>query len=150
MLGKWTIETDLLGYWEWDRFGHRSFKVARQHKKALHNLQRALRHLGVVVNKVEIEYYSPPPQLTDPVPVSTEGQAIPKADLLHLPPPFVGGDYILLLNVFFPPKYMAAVKELPHVTSITPQEERYRANYARIAVYPRSPFWEFVHDFWHT
>lgn len=147
-LGEWTVETDLLGYWEMDMVGHPSiFKVARQHKKAFRNLQRALRHLGVVVNKVEIEDYFPPPQLIDPVPVSTEGQATLRVDPLQfLPPPFVGGDHILLLDVSFPPKYVAAVRELSHVTSVTSQEERCRTSYVRSTVYPKSPVLEFFHD----
>lgn len=147
MLGNWTIETDLLGYWEMDTLGYSSsFKLTRQHKRPFRKLQRALRRLGVVVNKVEIEDYVPPAQFIEPVAVSTEGQAALRPDLVHLPSPFVGGEHKLLLDVSFPPEYVATVRELSHVTSVTSQQERHRTNYVRSTVYPKSPLLEFLYD----
>ena len=144
MLDKWKIETNLLGYWEIDQLIY-SFKVAQKHRKAFRNLQRALRHLGVVVHKVEVEVYCPPPKLIDPVPISTEGQAMLRGNS-SLPPPFAGGEHLLLLDASFPPKYVDAVRELPHVTCVAPQEERHRTDYVRWTVHPRSAILEFFND----
>ena len=143
-MSKWTIETDLVGYWEIG-LGRHPFKIARKHRRAYRELQKALRNLGVVVHKTEVESYCPKPALTDPVPVSADGQAILERSLPVTLPPF-GGEHLLLLDASFTPGHVAAVKRLPHVTNVAPQGERYRTDHVRWTVHPRTGFLGFADD----
>jgi len=147
LLNKWTLETDLVGYWEMGLPPH-PFKITRKHRKAYRKLNQALQQLGVVVHKVEVETHWPKPRLTDPVPVSADGQAVLDGSLSVAVPPF-GGEHFLLLNASFPPRHVSAVGNLPHVTDVVQQGERTRADYVRWTVQPRTGFLGFADDVLH-